>query len=187
MTIEEIGTNMKHIAAALALSLSVATSNTQAAEVSADLGAHIQQVLAEIHVGDTDWSQMVERIDQLVAQIDQQILDGTGDHEELSTSRLRLVDARAKINQQHLTAAQLPFDGQVGIGGTQDLLGSTGGFSSGGSLSSGTSHSGGGGGGGGGMGGGAGLGGLVGLAAVFATIGNDNNNSPGFLASPSTP
>lgn len=205
--------NMKHIVAALALSLWVATSNTQAAEVSVDLGAHIQQVIAEIHVGNTDWNEMVGRIDRLVAHIDEQVLDGTGDYEELSVSRRRLVNARTKIAQQHLTAAQL--GGEVATGPVPaaacEVCGIVhsapvacpaplsygdpavdGGFNNfdqtgvSGGYSTGGSVSGGGGGGGGG-GGVGGLGALAGLAAVIATIGNDNNNSPGFPASPSTP
>jgi len=52
--------NRKYIVAAtLALSLTIAGTKTQAAEASPDLGSHIQQVFAEIHVGNTvgstDW------------------------------------------------------------------------------------------------------------------------------------
>ncbi len=97
--------NKKHIvAAALALSLSLSSSNTQAAEASVDLGAYIQQVIAEIHVGDTDWNKMIGRIDRLVAHIDEQVLEGLGDPEELNVSRSRLLRAKANIQEQYVTA-----------------------------------------------------------------------------------
>lgn len=189
--------NMKHIVAALALSLSVATTHSQAAEVSSDLGANIQQVIAEIHVGSTDWNKTVIRIDQLIAEIDQQISDGVGDQEELANSRLRLVNAREKIFQQHLTVASYPFEGELPIDPNDDQSGDGevlvgthhggGGYGGSGSgsyssrVGSRTGGSGGGGGGGGGLGG---IGLLGGIAAAIATA-IDDDNGPGVIASPS--
>lgn len=199
--------NKKHIvAAALALSLSLSSSNAQAAEASVDLGVHIQQVIAEIHAGDTDWNKMIGRIDRLVAHIDQQVLDGTGDYDELTVSRERLLRAKAKIQEQYLTGhnvgdsaiapiASAPCEICGAIHGAPVGGPAPVGFDSGiagvGSISGGGGGGGGGfaGGGGGGIGGGGfgGLGVLGGIGAAIAFAIDDDNDSPGIIASPSTP
>lgn len=198
------------VAAALALSLTAVGTTTRAAEASPDLGSYIQQVFAEIHVGNTDWKKMVGRIDRLVAHIDEEVRQGTGDFDELNVSRRRLVNARAKIFQQHLTADQL--DGEIEIGQLTSApcevcgaihsapvagpqIGGEGAYDSFGSVGGGGGYSGGGGGGGysgggGGGGGGGGFGGigiLGGLAAAIAVSSGNNNDIIGFIASPSSP
>ena len=201
------------VAAVLALSLSGA--NVHAAEASVDLGVHIQQVIAEIHHGTADWQKMLGRIDRLVAHIDLQIEEGVGNYEELTASRQRLVEARQRIQQQHLTAAQIgeaglgpapaapcevcgathsapvasppSLDGAV-VGGGFESVGSTGGFSTGGGVSGGGGFSTGGGvAGGGGLGGFGRLGLLGGVAAAIATSIDDDDDTPGVIASPSNP
>jgi hypothetical protein len=180
------------VATALALSLSLFSSNAQAAEAAVDLAPHIKQVIAEIHVGTTDWKKMIGRIDRLVAHIDEQVLDGTGDVEQLNTSRERLLRAKNNIQEQHLTSQQggelvihpiasapceicgqfhgAPEGGPapLGVGGNA----SAGGFS-------------GGGGGGGGIGGFGGIGMLGGIGAAIAIAASDGNNSTLVIASPS--
>ena len=117
--------NKKHVVAAalaLSLSLSMATANTQAAEVSTDLGANTQQLIAEIQVGTADWNKMVVRIDELVAQIDEQILEGTGDFDELGGLRRRLMRARARIIEQYLPETAIAENGEALIGENGEVL-----------------------------------------------------------------
>ncbi len=206
---------IKRIAvASLAVSLSLAAglignAFTVAPEATtpfeASFVASAQELVSEVNLGETECGEMLARIDDMIAKIDDRLDAGATNEVELLEARGDLLDARAKVvcKKEHVEGETCKVCNRVeeqlsneetvltGLVGEQpimvDPLPSTGGIVDGGfaPMSGGHGHHGGGGHGGGGHGGGGG-GGISGgggfaiiaiTAGAIAAVADDNSSS----------
>ncbi len=180
---------------------------------SAGMSSMVESLREEVAAGNTACVDMLNKVNQAVAEIDSRLDAGVADEAGYLDARASLLKLRSDLPclaeqltqmQEEMMMEQMPSNAEIisdellseeTLGGSivqGGELGSTGyasGMSSGGYATSGGSF-GGGGGAGGGLAGGGGLGGLASLGALGAAIAvgaSNDNNSPGVVISPSTP
>lgn len=141
-----------------------------------DLDEMVKSFREEIAAGETKCTDMLEKLDAALEQIDDRLDEGVTNEDEHLDARDAIVEMRFGLD----CLAQKLTQVSSGGGGSMISMGGASGFS-GGAISGGA--------GGAAAGGGGSLGGLLtaGLAAgaIIPSVAN-NSDSPGFVASPST-